>query len=226
MDIKEVAIGTKLELTVYDYFGKVREPVFISQLEEKLEDGSIVIAVPIHEGNLVPIAIKSEMEVFLNHSKGLFVFRGVVLGRGMRQNVHVMRVEIVSDFVKIQRREYFRFTWLMPVTFRILESETDAEKGEQSPLIRAVARDISGGGVGLITNTRQNLNDIVEVELPLESDKKLVLKAKVIRSIILDADKTKYDTGIEFIDIRPREREVIIRFIFDKQSKLIQKGMV
>ncbi|MBZ4645881.1 MAG: hypothetical protein PWR27_28 [Petroclostridium sp.] len=225
MDVKDIKLGTKLELVVYDYNGMEIKPTYVSQLEEVLDSGDIVIAAPIHEGKIIYLSVGSKIKINFFDSKRLFSFMGEVTARAKRENIVMLKIAVRSKLTRIQRREYFRFEWALPVKLRVLGPAGAENKITANPFVDALTKDISGGGLGLLTNEHYQINDIVELELDLEG-KKICTYGKVVRSVIYEHDNKKYDTGIIFKEIKMRDRDAIIKFIFDKQIKLMQKGML
>lgn len=237
MEIKDVNLGTKFELILYDYDGTEKKPNYISQLEEILDDRTIDVAAPISEGKIIPISLENKLKIVFYHEKGLFFFKGKVIKRGKKENVVALRIEIISDFEKIQRREYFRFNWVMSVKFRLIgEEPTEAAvddgnassniEGQEDGFIDVLSKDISGGGLGIVTSDRYKIDDMCEVILDLENDKKVRIHGKIVRSLLCERESGKYDTGLTYEEISSRDRDAIIKFIFDKQMKLKQKGMI
>lgn len=225
MDIKDIKLGTKFELTVIDSYNNHSDKIYISQLEEILDSNTIIISTPIHEGNIVPISVDSHIRIVFFHTKGLFTFNGIVRSRGRRDNILILKVEAETKLKKIQRRNFFRFEWLMNVKFRVIEDENKRYAEGETPYIDTYIRDISGGGVALITTEKQNIGTIIEIQLNLDGDIMTVI-GEVVRAEIYENDKNKYEIGIKFIDITQRDRDRIVKFIFHKQIKLMQKGMV
>jgi len=226
MNIRDVKLGTRFELYVNGIEENQMNTIYISQLEEVIDSNHIIISAPIHEGFVIFVSIGSNIEVVFFDGKGLYTFKGIVRDRGRKGNILVLTVEIVSEITKIQRREFFRFEWVANVKFRVVKDKHGSYQKGETQFINALTRDISGGGIGIITNVKQSMGDIVELELELEEGQTISALGQIVRSVIYDNDLTKYDVGIMFYDINPKDRERIIKFIFSKQIKQIQKGMV
>ncbi|MGE4282170.1 MAG: flagellar brake protein [Clostridia bacterium] len=225
MDINNIILGTKLEVTRFDYNGEEKKPVYISQLEEILDDGSVLIGTPIHEGKIIFIPNGSQIKACFFHPTGLFAFEGEVIAREKRHGIFLLNVSISSSIEKIQRREYYRFDCLMPVKLKVVRVGETKVIAEDSPLTDSIIKDISGGGVGLIANESYHLNDVIEMHFSLDGQAVNTL-GKVIRSNVFEQDARKFDVGIVFYEMSMKDRDKVIKFIFQRQSKLRQKGLV
>ncbi|MDK2798562.1 MAG: hypothetical protein PWP27_114 [Clostridiales bacterium] len=225
MNIKDIKLGNKFELIVYNTSGEETKPSYVSQLEEVIDSKTILISAPIFEREIIPIPIATKIKIIFLHDKGLFSFKGLVKGREKRDNLILLRVTVISDFIKIQRREYFRLNWIMPVKIKKVQASVSSNESQKEDFYEVITKDISGGGVGLISNHFFSVNDIVELHLDLEN-KKICTRGKIVRSAVYDQDSSKYDIGIVYKGINMKDRDAIIKFIFDKQIKMIQKGLV
>ena len=226
MKITEVKIGTRLELEVFDDFGEKITPNFSSQLEWADDEDTAVVAAPIFEGNIYPVRIGWKMNVYFISKDDLYKLRARILNRGMKENIAHIKIEILGDIEKIQRREFFRFEYTIPASYRVVESLYDEEK-DKEPMKPAATRDLSGGGVCIKLEEQVNINKLVECELDLGDKKKVSFIGKVVRSTKRPEDpKYGYEIGILFKKIENRDKEAIIQFIFQEQRKLRRKGLI
>jgi len=225
MNTKDMILGTKLEVTILDYTGKEKRPVYISQLEEILDDGSILVGAPIHEGKIIPLSVGGQVKAYFILPKGFFAFKGEITARQKHNKIFLLKISVLGSIEKIQRREYYRFDCLMPVKIKIVkEAETDTVI-EDNPWIDTLIRDISGGGVALLTNEAYHLDDIIELHFDLDGQAIKTL-GKIVRSKVFEQDTQKFDIGVFFHKMSMKDRDTVIKFIFQRQSKLRQKGLM
>jgi c-di-GMP-binding flagellar brake protein YcgR len=83
---------------------------------------------------------------------------------------------------------------------------------------QALLRDISGGGARLTTSEALALNDNLVLELPVD-DRMLHLKGRVQRSQPEPGSPGKSDIGVEFVDIRQSECNLVMSLVFRLQLK-------
>ena len=83
-----------------------------------------------------------------------------------------------------------------------------------------ITKDISGGGVRFLSDTKINPGSIIEIKLELPmypyciSAEAEVLEAKLIK----DQDgKEKFEHRVKFINIDEDEREDLIKYLFERQ---------
>jgi len=226
MNYTDLQIGTKLELEIYDMMGDVIEHQFVSELEW-IEEGNIAfIAAPISEGVVYPVRIGSKLNAYFINRDDLYRFKAKVISRGMKDNIALLKVLVEEEFEKIQRRQFFRFDCSVPVKFRVIYSMRP-DDNEKILFIKTFSKDLSGGGLCMVTEERVNIDELVECIITLDNEKVISFKGKVVRSERLELDdRIKYETGITFKKIEDRDREAIIGFIFREQRKLRKKGLI
>lgn len=226
MRVKDIKTGTRLELEVFDDFGEKITPTFSSQFEWAVDEVTMVVAAPIFEGNIYPVRIGWFMNVYFTVRDDLFKFRTRVLSRGSKDNIAHLKLELIDDIVKIQRREFFRFEYSIPIEYRVVNSIHE-EESEKEPMKPAVTRDLSGGGLCIKLEEQIPLNKIMECRLSLGDLGEVSFFGKVVRSSNRPEDmKYKYEVGLLFRKIENRDKERIIRFIFREQLRLRRKGLI
>jgi len=89
------------------------------------------------------------------------------------------------------------------------------QKGEEKS---EFTKNISGGGICLITEEKLNEGERLYLEIELPSGKLIYARGKVVwvneYEIIGVEIKKKYDVGIEFIEIKEEDRQEIGKYIF------------
>ncbi len=116
---------------------------------------------------------------------------------------------------KVERREFVRIRLEGKVRYARITDRDDSTKREWR---HALLRDISGGGARLTTGEALALNESVVLELPVD-DRVLCLKARVQRSQPEPGSAAKFDIGLEFIDIRQSECNLVMSLVFRLQLK-------
>ena len=124
-----------------------------------------------------------------------------------------MIIEKLSPIVKNQRRNYFRLNHTVPVKLK---------KNDSDILDTAHSKDISGGGIRLVSSVDIRKNDIISIEFVL-NNKKYRLTGKVVRTFP-KADN-KQEIAVEYLDIVEIDRNDIIRYLFQQQRILIKRGI-
>ncbi|MDZ5471182.1 flagellar brake domain-containing protein (plasmid) [Bacillus sp. 31A1R] len=159
---------------------------------------------------------------FVTQEGTVYLFETEVLGR-LKQNIPMLILSYPGDehLIKIQRRQYVR----VETAIDIAVHSTDQE----FPAFTTVTDDISAGGVAFITNNHSKLKAGMKINtwlvLPLQNGEYHYLKfeSSIIRIIPLDAERNK--VSVQFTDINPTDRQLLLRFCFDRQLLLKKKGL-
>ncbi len=231
MDLSEVEIGTKLELELFDNTGERLEPTLVSQFEWLEAKNLAAIAAPIFEGRIVPLPNYSELGIYFTKRTGslpnLYKFNAIIRSRIVSDNLHIMIVEKQGDIMNVQRRNYFRLDCFVEVRYRILDPEGDDKYDKDKAYINTWANNLSGGGVCLILEEKVPAGTIVECEMFSDTSRPVKFFGKVIRFEETGKDgKYKFEAGIAYIEISDNDREVIVRYIYEEQRKLLRKGLI
>lgn len=180
-----------------------------------------------------PINMKTERTVFLidgTQLKGNFVtgdgsvylFECEVLRRKM-SNIPMIILSYpgADQLVKIQRRQFVRIE--TPVDVAVHPSG-----GEFEPFV-TVTDDISAGGAAIIIDKVRPLVPNMTIQtwfvLPLQNGEihYLKLNSKIVR--IVEVNKWKSLISLQFIDITSADRQILLRFCFDRQLAYKKKGL-
>jgi len=232
MRINDITGGTKLELNIFNEDSGEIKDVFVSEFQWAEDEETAIIAAPMREGIIYPLHIGTPLDVYFYKGKGkgynldLFRFRAVVTGRDRNDNIELITIRKDGEIYKIQRREYFRFEFAMPIKYRIVEN-ADPITEEDAEYKEAVTVDLSGGGICVRLQEEVPKGSVIECELKLKEKKVIHFLGKVVRlTKIRDSEKYKFEIGVLFEKIDKRSRETLIKFIFEQQRKLRKKGLI
>lgn len=165
-----------------------------------------------HQGRSISAYEGDNMLVTYWTNTSLFKFKSKVLAL-VSDPIEAILIEYPKDVVKIQRREFFR----MDVTNLSVQF---SDINDRSNVYSGSAVDISGGGMAFAAKNEQiNKDDIIYIKMTL-SGFPIDLAGKVVRKFIKDKEKPDlYEFSIQFQSLRERDRDRIIRFIFEKQAE-------
>ncbi|MFB6465985.1 flagellar brake protein [Cytobacillus sp. Hz8] len=159
---------------------------------------------------------------FLDHNGTVYLFESEVLGR-VKQNIPMLKLSFPGEdhLVKIQRRQFVRIE--TPVDIAI------HPKDKEFPAFTAISEDISAGGTAIIisnkTKLKQGMNAFIWLVLPMQNGDYhyMKLESKVVRIIPISEISCKI--SIQFMNVQPHERQILLRFCFDRQLALKKKGV-
>ncbi len=223
MKYRQIGLGTKIQLELYDENGERLKPTLISKYEKYDEDNKLMeIYAPIHEGRLFPVHPKMRMDIIYSKENDTYMFRAEVIERIYENQISFLIVKPVSPIEKIQRRAFFRMDCRIKVQYRVFELPLPNDE-IQGELIQSYTRDISGGGMRIVTH--KHLKKEQYLEAFIELDIKIRVIGKAVRSVeVIERGKIMYETGIEFRKIENMDRERIISYIFETQRNRLKKG--
>lgn len=223
MRYRQIGLGTKIELELYDGNGDKVKPVLVSQYETYDEKTNLMeVHVPFYEGKVVPVHSGAIMDVIFSKGNETYSFQAQAIGREYQNNIAILKIKPVSLIERIERRSFFRMSCTLEAEYRIIEAFPIDDTG-QDPFIKTITRDISGGGVCLITSEKLKSGTMLEVYLKLERIIRFI--GVVARSMeAREKGKIIYETGIEFKRIENRDRERIISYVFETQRDRLRKS--
>ncbi len=173
----------------------------------------LVLAYPMR--NLVPVRLApgDRVTVEVVGERGVYRLDTVVLGRDLGR-VPVLVVKAAGDWVRHQRREFFRVACGMTPA-RAARLEPD---GTAIP-INVRLKDISGGGLGIVTDRPLKVGDRLEVELGLNGGGVFRVGVEVVWVRPRPGGTAIFEAGAKFVDIEPARQEAIVKFCLRRQLK-------
>jgi len=233
MLLEDIKTGVKLKLDVYDEKGNKVQEKLISQFDHAVGENFALINAPFHEGVLYPIHIGWSLDVFFNHNDNLYMFNSRVVDRLVKDDIAYLKIEKITDITRIQRRDYFRLEYSLPIEYRKIEYEDvlkykkSRRYGNQS-FHGGVTKNISGGGICVLLNEEFEVNQFLECRLSLENDKEIIFVGRILRCNKMDnyTEYFRYEAGMVYEIIDDTDKEEIIRFIYKKQRELRNRGYI
>ncbi|NLO82776.1 MAG: hypothetical protein GX094_06930 [Clostridiales bacterium] len=215
-------IGEKIEIIVNNTPDKASE-VYYSMVQDIPSNEEIIITEPMSKGIPVALRIGSNIRVNFFRDRGQFYFFAEVVDRFKSGFIRLVRLKQTSQIFRLQRRNYFRLKTSIPVLFRIIN---DNDKTDNAEAYRGLIADISGGGLGLLTDEKLDPGIRIECNIKVEDMLDVTVQGIVVRTVEAGDNVTyvyKYHTGILFDKIHESKRREIIQFIFETQRKKIRK---
>jgi len=189
---------------------------------EGVEKDSLIIGMPMSKGEVVSFHPGMRMKVIVLGGDALHQFESEVLERKM-DLLPVLVISRPKEMKRVQRRDFFRVKASLPVQFRELEDITASSREEFK---KAVSKDISGGGVLLLVNKAIPLETILELRIELRENEFIESVGRVM--IVREGGGLKKrlkEVGVEFIVIEDKDREKVVKFIFEKQREQRHKEL-
>lgn len=189
-----------------------------SQILDILDNEELVVSGPIIKNSLILIHEGENIDLsFVVEDKGRYNFTVEVIER-QNNPIYILRVKKVSKIKKIQKRKFFRLDTDVNIDLYY-------DKDGKESLEQCVIKDISGGGIRIHCNNKYEPGE--EVRLDFNVDGQHIESNAVIKRVEdIESLNHKYFIGVEFIDIGDKNREKIVKHIFEEQRILRNKGMI
>ncbi len=208
---------------------------YVSSLHEILSDGTLVLTNPTIRARLVPLHKGERYDGYFFLRDKIYTAGFVVEKPFIEGNVRVVRVRLISDLMKYERRQFFRFETTMDIRYLLLTAENTAEFKEavkKNNLLQmqgfkgGTTMDISGGGIRFYS--KELLSEggmtIVHMEVEVEGQKKNhTFLGKVLYSERHRDNRDIYIHRIQFVDYKQDIREELVQYIFKCQRDRLKK---
>ncbi len=218
--LKEQEKG-KIKLNLPVKLARNSENNFYASLVQDIGEDYFTIMVPYKEGR--PLILNPGEEVLgrFVQEKTSFLFYTFVLRKHREKKLLFYVLALPEKIEEVQQRMYVRFLIIMDVW----QAEVPPEKGEPA-YIKTKTLDLSAGGMKIVSKSSCQTGTIIMVKFTLPfADKdinnnpfEIETRARVLRYEEIERDKA-YHLGIEFLDLRERQRDKIFKFIFSKMAK-------
>lgn len=230
---KYIAPGSRIELEAIDRVlqedGSYKRKKFDSKVVDVLDDDRLEVLMPMEQTKLVLLPVNGEYDIHFFTTKGLFQCLARVVNRYKNGNLYLLEIELISNLQKYQRREYYRYSCMMPLKYRMLtkaeevslETKSSTVFDEELPMTESTIVDISGGGLRYISSEDAEPDQQIYTDYFLDNGKHFKHVAKILAVKKLDSDQKnpKYEYRCQFVNILNGEREQIIRYIFEEERK-------
>ncbi len=233
---KFISPGVKIELQAMErvLLGDASDrKVYESKVVDVIGNDRLEIFMPIEQTKLVLLPVNAEYNIRFYTSRGLFQCNAKVSNRYKNGALYLLELKLISPLQKYQRREYYRYPCMLDMQVRDIsdaeqqlidrEGIFDAEEiaGEKATIV-----DISGGGLRFTGMVPFEPDSIVVCNFELLKDgrkKAYSIAGKLLSCRRLENNPGQYELRVRFVYITPREREEIIRYIFEEERKKRQR---
>lgn len=213
---------------------------------EIVNDAELIISHPIKEGMLYPMARMDQYYFrFFVENNGMFLFKGALKSKIQFDNLPSLVIVLNSEIKKVQRRKFYRISFLSTGSFIEKTRKTDDElNAERERIFKKYGSikandivideivvnrypfdslDLSGGGIRVLTKRPYEMGQTIEGELKIAGDF-VFFTGEVTR--IEKKDSNQYEVGIKFINLDAVTQSKIVGYVFEVERNLIKKGLI
>ena len=211
--------GQPVDVVVPDPEDAEKELVFVGKIKSA-KDSVVMITQPLRDGE--PIAYDAlPFECTIRIPKDAFVWSFKTEITSVMGDTFVLDLPPVEDIIKEQRRSHVRASVNMKVQATIFMANRYFNEYTLEIL------DMSGGGCQVSGDRPFIPNTMMRFKIPLPT-KVIEVHGKVVRANPFPQGTSKrvYTSGFAFTKISEADREMLIKFIFEKMREDIKQGKV
>lgn len=212
--------------------------IYQSAVSDIFSDEELEISMPTNGGRMVLIQQDKECAFVFYAKGGMYNCNAVVKKRYRKENLYLLRVALTTDLKKFQRREFFRIPYVVPLKYYEISEETaklptteelfaEIQNPEYIDLVRdGTIQNISGGGVRFASkeNFKKGQNLLLVIRLTnAYTDETFYLPGQVIASEPHPSQPQAYMHRVKFLFRDIRDREKIVRFVFEEERRIRRK---
>ncbi|MBQ3517321.1 MAG: flagellar brake protein [Lachnospiraceae bacterium] len=234
---KFIAPGARVELLAKEFVIHSNAPekkIYESKVVDVIGNDKLEILMPIEQTKLVLLPVNGEYNLHFFTSRGLFQCDAKVTNRYKEGSLYLLEMKLTGSLQKYQRREFYRFPCVLDMEVRDLtpdekrgiEQEGEFIADDDAPGSKAVILDISGGGLRFTSATPFEPKTTVVCNYVLRREngnRRMCVAGELLSCRRLENNPGQYEQRVRFTYISPREREDVIRYIFEEERKKRQK---
>ena len=215
--------------------GVIERKTYSTRVYDIVSEDEIKVNMPFENGHIVLLEVGDDYDLCFYSGNGLYQCYARITDRYKSDNVYVLCMELTSPLRKFQRREYYRLNCILNMKCREVGEKEFAEIKENDVSIintdlileDGVIVDISGGGAKFISDKRFDKDTKILFMFDLNMNGKPTeysVIGRIILSEPLEGRDGEYRNHIQFINIKDKDREGIIRYIFEEERKIRRKA--
>lgn len=215
---KILKAGQRIEVTI----ANDKEDNFYTSRIEDFNENSLFLAMPMEKGYpIIPVSGDIIYVKLITKQSG---YKFICVFKDKRSTpIPVWVVSMPRQVEKCQQREFVR----VEATISIKAQIEVADEEDIPPAIHAYSRDISGGGLRMILNRNINPGTRLYIETEdIPGVGPLNVYCEVVRSVKPVSTERIFWVGTKFLDLPESKRSKLIRFIFQRQRKLIARSAI
>lgn len=209
-----------------------------SRVVELVSDKNIEILMPTENGKMVLFQTGLRCEMVLYTRKGMYKVNGIARERKKQDQFYILVMELLSLPVKFQRREFFRISYVSDLKYyevgdKVTELDTTEElfvmvhnPENKLKALTGLIQDISGGGIRFVSTKLHEQGQYLVVTVRLTNDaidENFYLLCRIVSSETMQGETNKFTNRAKFIYKDLKDRETIVRFVFEEERRIRKK---
>lgn len=207
----------KVNQLVEIYLSKnLRGSHYRSRVEE-VTPASLTIAMPFDKGRPIFLSPGSPVYGKIITDAAPYLFTSRYLDKKMVP-IPVWIIAFPAELIKIQQREFVRIDTKLSVIVNSVDSTDETEP------VKLLVNDISGGGIRVVSPQAYPLHTRLSLTLDIPGQGLFEAEGEIVRIEQPQQERDIFWIGIKFLGVRERERNKIIKYVFQKQLDRHRRG--
>jgi len=209
-----VSTGDKVVLSRINKSGEEKE--YISKVVSYVDDANMKIEMPMENSMYIPLKIGREFFANFQTRTSMYKCRIKVVDRIKENSKYYIIIKFLSDFEKVQRREFYRLECVSDIDICIGSRDSNNAPIWQ----KAVMIDLSGGGMRFNSKALISKDKRIKVRFPIvlnETKEFLICIVKIV--LVKQMTDLKYEYRVIFDELENDVREKIIKHIFEEERR-------
>lgn len=188
---------------------------------EDISDDTITISAPISNGTIVPMRRGMRLILGISKEDALYGFYTEIVDRRGGQ-VPVLIVKRSPTSRRIQRRRYVRINGEIPIEIKVVKWPDPAKPVPKVGPNAIQEKNISGGGMLIVTQLSFLRGTVFQIIMELPTGRVKVMGE--VRRVQKNDETEEYETGIAFLDLNEKDRDKVVKYVYNRQIDLKRKG--
>jgi c-di-GMP-binding flagellar brake protein YcgR len=216
--IEQLKAGTKVRVLLQEE--SVADGYLCKIIKLIPEKRQVFIHAPVENDKTVELEAGTELVIKLMTDNASYNFKASLMAYTEINGYDIVRLQIVNDGEKVQRRSAFRFNCSIPTTFKIIYTD-----GQQAEDEEGLVTDLSAGGTKIFANKSIPEGSLLNISLPLGEDTNIVAFGDIrLKLSTPDNAKYAYQYGVRFTMMPEADQELIIKYTYKMQREELKKA--
>ncbi len=197
-----------------------------SDVQDMDRKDNISVSQPMQRQAPVFIAPHSEVKVVFYRPNGMFEFIARAIGTAEHESIRMIRLKILEEPQKYQRRMSFRVPLRIPVTAVITSELNHTARTVYS--FQSQSIDLSESGMGLYAPQSYPLGARMRIEYAIAyegAQERLSLMSDVARCTWPQKIGEQFVLGVKFSNVSEKTQRLLSKYIIQEQIKERRRGL-
>lgn len=217
MLINDIKTGMQAKIAYKGEAAKTAGP-YTTRVETVENNRYVIVHEPLDKGKRIRFVGHNIYELSFMVGSAQLKFDGRYMATVKIDNFFMLRFELIGSGEKVQRRNSYRFVCSIPFVFN-----TIAENGSQSECIDGIIHDLSGGGIKMVCKEDLPENSLLRMDIILGEEKLMSFGQVRMKRQSPENVRYPFTYGISFELMPEKEEELIVRYIYNEQRKLLSR---